>query len=201
MDKQTKMANRYGLDIKFYDYNSNGTLAQDAKPVATVTFANEVSMELSSEVTWATGGQNHANRIGFKDPTEGTFSISTQLVTMELLGLAAGMDVAKVNDTISFTNDKESATPKSYIIKGTTVWQGEDGSTYYEEVTAYKAVVKPGYSVTYNGSGDPQSLDIEFELGTNDAGKIVDIKRGATTEDSTENDGDYDNDTEEAAGE
>lgn len=188
----SKMANRYGLDLRFYNYTPDGTIS--GEPVAEITFANEVSLELSSEITWATGGQNHANRIGFKDPTEGTLSVSTQLVTMQLLGLAAGMDVSKVENTVEFLNDKTTANPKNYIVTGTTVWQGEDGSSYCEDITVYKAVVKPGYSVTYNGSGDPQSLDIEFELGTNDVGKMVSITRGDTT---AENDGDYD--TEENA--
>lgn len=180
MTNVTKMANRYGLDIEFYEYVADGVLAEEASAVATINFANEVSMELTSEITWATGGQAHAKRIGFKDPTEGTIKISTQLVNMQLLKLAAGNeDISSEDGKVSFMNDKQSIIPKYYIIKGKTVWQGEDGTTYAETITAYKACVKPGYNVTYNGSGDPQSLDIEFELATNEAGQLVDIERMA----------------------
>lgn len=171
----TKMANRFGLDLEFYAYAADGTLGE--APVAKIDFANEVSLELTSDITWATGGQAHANMIGFKDPTEGTLTISTQVVNAQILALAAGGDVANATTTVSFKNDKENIMPTYYIIKGTTVWQGEDNTTYTESITAFKACVKPGYNVTYNGSGDPQSLDIEFELGTNDAGKVVDIVR------------------------
>ncbi len=171
----TKMANRFGLDIEFYEYASDGAVSGD--PVATIDFANEVAMELTSELTWATGGQAHANKIGFKDPTEGTFKISTQVVNMQVLKLAAGGDISDTTNKVEFLNDNASIIPKYYIIKGKTVWQGEDGVTYSETITAFKACVKPGYNVTYNGSGDPQSLDIEFELGTNDAGQLVTIER------------------------
>lgn len=172
----TKVANRYGLDIEFYTYASDGTIETNAQPVAKIDFANEVSIELTSEVTWATGGQSHSNMIPFKDPTEGTFKISTQVVNTQIMKLAAGVDISGTDNKVSFEN-KGSASPKFYIIKGKTVWQGEDGTTYNETITMYKACVKPGYSATYNGSGDPQSLDIEFELGTNESGKLVDFER------------------------
>lgn len=175
----TKMANRLGLDIEFYEYAADGAVSGD--PVATLDFANEVSLELTSAITWATGGQTHAKMIGFKDPTEGTLKISTQVVNMQVINLAAGGDVASNATKVSFKNDSSAITPKYYIIKGKTVWQGEDGTTYSETITAYKACVKPGYNATYNGSGDPQSLDVEFELGTNDSGMLVDIERADVT--------------------
>lgn len=171
----TKMANRLGLDIEFYAYAADGAVSGDA--LAEIKFANEVSLELTSSITWATGGQTHAKMIGFKDPTEGTLKISTQVVNMQVINLASGGDVSATSKKVSFKNDSSTVTPKYYIIKGKTVWQGEDGTTYSETITAYKACVKPGYNVTYNGSGDPQSLDIEFELGTNEAGQFVDIDR------------------------
>lgn len=176
----TKMANRYGLDIEFYTYASDGTIA--ATPLAKIDFANEVSIELTSEVTWATGGQSHSNMIPFKDPTEGTFKISTQVVNTQVMKLAAGVDLSGTDNKVSFENKKSVSSPKFYIIKGKTVWQGEDGTTYNEDIVIYKACVKPGYSATYNGSGDPQSLDIEFELGTNDNGKLVDFERSDVTD-------------------
>jgi len=179
LSNTTKMANRYGLNIEFYEYDSHGTIGSNA--VATVDFANEVSIELTSELTWATGGQAHDNLIPFKDPTKGTLKISTQVVNMMMMKLAAGDDLSGDNNKVSFKN-LGSASPKFYIIKGSTVWQGEDGTTYEETITAYKACVKPGYNATYNGSGDPQSLDIEFELGTNDDGDIIDFERSEVTE-------------------
>lgn len=172
----TKMANRYGLDIEFYNYKSDGTV--DGEAIAKIDFANEVGVELTSEITWATGGQSHADMIPFKDPTKGTFKISTQVVNMQVMALAAGVELNAENlKKIEFQNKKGVSSPKFYIIKGKTVWQGEDGTIYEEIITAYKACVKPGYRATYNGSGDPQSLDIEFELGTNENGQVADFER------------------------
>lgn len=178
LSNTTKMANRYGLNIEFYEYDSHGNIS--GSPVASIDFANEVSIELTSELTWATGGQAHDNMIPFKDPTQGTLKISTQVVNVDMLKLAAGADVSVGGNKVSFKNLGSTA-PKFYIVKGSTVWQGEDGSTYEETITAYKAAVKPGYTATYNGSGDPQSLDIEFELGTNDNGDLIDFERNEPT--------------------
>lgn len=175
-DNNIKFANRYGLDITLYEFKEDISTLGTA--LAEIDFANEVSIELSSEVTWATGGQNHANKIAFRDPITGTLKISTQLVNLELLGIISGSSVSE-DGTVEFKND--NAIPKCYVIKGKTVWQTEDGTTYDEDIVAYKAYVKPNYSVTYNGSGDPQSLDVEFELGTNAEGKVIDFKRSTQT--------------------
>ena len=171
----TKMANRYGLNLKLYEYSANGSFGETA--LATIDFANEVSLEISGDITWATGGQAHSNQIGFKDPYEGTLKVSTQIVNGEILKLVTNTALSETGNGVSFKNDAGAMAPKYYMIKGETVWQGEDGTTYTEEIKCYKACVKPGYSVTYNGSGDPQSLDVEFQLGANSAGKVVDIDR------------------------
>lgn len=177
-NNQTIMANRYGLDLRFYEYNDAGTIEENATPVAVIDFANEVSMELSSELIWATGGATHKNLVPFKNPTSGTFNINTQMVNTDILRLAAGQELTGgTTGKVSFNNDKASAMLKYYIIKGTTSWLDKEGTVYAETITVYKATVKPGYSVTYNGSGDPQSLQIAFELGTNGADQIVDIER------------------------
>lgn len=167
-----KMANRYGLNIKLYTFADTADFTGNA--AAEIDFANEVSLELASDTVWATGGQAHTNRIGFNNPYEGTLRISTQLVTMELLNIITNGTLS--DTTAHFKSTTAGLTPKYYLIKGETVWQDEDGTTYTETIKCYKACVKPGYSVTYNGSGDPQSLDVEFQLGANSSGQVVDIE-------------------------
>lgn len=174
LTKTTKMANRYGLNIKFYEYSETPSFEGTAE--GEIDFANEVSLELSSDIVWATGGQAHSNRVGFNNPFEGTLKLSTQLVNMDLLKLIAN-DSTESATSASFKNTSAGLTPTYFAIKGETVWQGEDGTTYTETIKCYKACVKPGYNVTYNGSGDPQSLDVEFQLGANAAGQVVDIVR------------------------
>ena len=133
----TQMANRLGLDIEFYAYAADGAVAGDK--LAEIKFANEVSLELTSSITWATGGQTHAKMIGFKDPTEGTLKISTQVVNMQMITLASGGDIATAGKTVSFKNDTSAVAPKYYIIKGKTVWQGEDGTTYASSSKRHRA--------------------------------------------------------------
>ncbi len=175
MDNKIKMANRYGLNLKL-------TNIADPDDTAVIDFANEVSLEISGEITWATGGQGHVNMIGFKDPREGTLTISTQVTNNALMQLLSG---GKLNDTsgkYSFKDEGKLAF-KYYKIEGNTVWKDEDGVVYEEKVTVYKALVKPNYSVTYNGSGDPTSIDVEFELAVDKQGNFVDIERSESTED------------------
>lgn len=181
INNTTKMANRFGLDIKLYKYSEDGTIGEPATPLATIDFANECSLELTSEITWATGGQAHKNMIGFKDPTEGTFKLSTQITNGDIMKLAAGNSLedaeSKTKAKATYSNDAKASGLIYYIIKASTVFQGEDGVAYDEEITLYKASVKPGCSITYSGEGDPQSVDIEFELAANKSGKVADIER------------------------
>ena len=169
-----KLANRYGLNLNFYTFADDGAVASNATPVATIDFANEVSLEISGDTVFATGGQNHSNKVGFNEPLTGTLTVSTQLVTFALLKLITGGEGG--DDKASFKNASTTVAPKYYIVEGETVWQAEDGTTYTQKIKCYKACVKPGYNVTYNGSGDPQSIDVVFNLLTNSGGNLVDIE-------------------------
>lgn len=175
MDNTTKMANRYGLNLTL-------TNIADKDETAVIDFANEVSLEVSGEITWATGGKNHMKMIGFKDPKEGTLKISTQVTNMQVMQLLAGGKLTDVNGKASFKDDIKVAL-KYYKIEGETVWQDENGTIYNEKITAYKCLPKPNYSATYNGSGDPISLDIEFELASDKDGNFLDIERSEETGD------------------
>lgn len=178
MENTIKMANRYGLNLKL-------TNIKDETDTAVIDFANEVSLEISGEITWATGGQGHVKMIGFKDPKEGTLKISTQVTTMQVMQLLAGGKLTDKGNKVSFKDDGKIAF-KYYKIEGDTVWKDEEGVVYNEKVTVYKALVKPNYSVTYNGSGDPTSIDIEFELAVDKEGNFVDIERSEATTDITD---------------
>lgn len=173
MTNTTKMANRYGLNLTL-------TNIADEEDTAVIDFANEVSLEVTGEITWATGGQGHVNMIGFRDPKEGTLTISTQVTNMQVMQLLAGGKLSEAGGKASFKDDAKIAL-KYYKIEGETVWQDEDGTIYNEKITAYKCLPKPNYSATYNGSGDPISLDIEFDLCVDKDGNFLDIERSDVT--------------------
>lgn len=148
--------------------------AQDGA-LLTIDFANEVSLESNGDNVWATGGQRHSKMIGFRNPSEGTFKISTQVTNVLLERLAAGDDISTGSDK-GYTVGDNAKTPTYYIIKGETVWQDENGVAYNETVTIYKACVKPSLSKSWTGDGDPQSKDIEFELAVNGNGDLFHIE-------------------------
>ena len=78
----TQFANRYGLNIEIYAH----TDVQMATPLMTIDFANVSDVDVSGDRTWATGGQDHSNKIGFNDPLQGTLKLSTQIMTMVKFG-------------------------------------------------------------------------------------------------------------------
>ena len=170
----TQFANRYGLNIEIYAH----TDTQMATPLMTIDFANVSDVDVSGDRTWATGGQDHSNKIGFNDPLQGTLKLSTQIMTMELLTLMAGGDISTASTTVVFENTA-NAMPKYYIIKAETVWQDADGLTYSETLTFHKACPKRAFNISYNGEGDPTSVDVEFDLMQDANGKVLTVEKKA----------------------
>lgn len=168
MGNTTKMANRYGLNLKL-------TNITDDSETTIIDFANEVNLEITGDITWATGGQGHVKMIGFKNPLEGTLKVSTQVTDNGIMNLVSGQKLTDDSGVASFNGKMKKF--RYYKIDGDTVWQDEDGNIYTEHVIIYKALVKPNYNITYNGSGDPVSIDIEFEIAEDKEKNFVDIKR------------------------
>lgn len=176
MTNTTQFANRYGLNVEIYA----STDAQMETPLMTIDFANVSDIDLSGDRTWATGGQDHANRIGFNNPIEGTFKLSTQIMTMELLNLMAGGTPGSDTTVVVFENTPNSM-PKYFIIKAETVWQDADGLTYAETLTFHKASPRRAFNISYSGDGDPTSVDVEFDLMQNTDGKVLTVEKADTT--------------------
>ena len=169
-DGTKKLANRYGLNLYFYKYGQ-----ADAAPCAVIDFANEVAIELSTDLVWATGGQGFKKMVGFKNPYEGTLTITTQITNNTLLSLLSGGDGELVNGKAIFSDtDKQN---NYVVIKGYTSYKAEDGTVAYEEITAHKAMVAPGFSTSYTGDGDPQSIDIEFQLAADSDNNVLTLWR------------------------
>lgn len=174
----TNLANRYGLNVEIYAMDD--TIGTDT-PLMTIDFANVSDISLSGDRVWATGGQDHANRIGFNNPMEGTMTLSTQIMTAELLNLVAGADMEEtLTNTIVFENTSNAA-PKYYQIKAETVWQDADGSVYDETLTFHKVSPQKAYNISYSGEGDPTSVDVVFDLLQNADGKILTVTKADQT--------------------
>ena len=174
LTKTTQFANRYGLDVKIY---SLGEGDEKGELLMTIDFANVCDVDISGDRTWATGGQAHANKIAFNDPIQGTFKISTQIMTSELLALMAGEDVAQASTSVVFRNTVNSM-PKYYVVEAETVWQDALGETYSESLTFHKACPKRALNISYSGEGDPTSVDVEFDALETENGDVLTINKG-----------------------
>ena len=168
----TQFVNRYGLNVSIYA----ATDTSMSSALMTIDFVNVSDIDISGDRTWATGGQAHVNKIGFNDPVQGTFTLSTQIMTMELLNMMAGGTVGSGTTTVSFENTANSM-PKYYIIKAETVWQDAAGATYDETITFHKACPQRALNISYNGDGDPVSVDVVFDLLQDANGKVLTITK------------------------
>ncbi len=181
---KTKLANRYGLNLYFYKYGAaENDYTDPSKALAVIDFANEISFELSGDLVWATGGRGHKRLIGFRDPYEGTMTISTQITNDVLLDILTGGDGSEAGRSHVFKNTDD--TNNYFEIRGYTVYKGEGGEVVYEKLIAHKAMVSPSYSMSYTGEGDPQSIDIEFQLAADDKEQVLTLERADETEEPT----------------
>lgn len=160
----TKIANRYGLNLTFHKITDTGTTND-----VVVDFANEVSIEVSGDAVYATGGQGHKRLVGFNNPLEGSMTISTQIITPALMKLIT----AETGTTVGSNTFKSRSDMPYYTITGTTVWKDTDGATHTETITAHKALIRANYSATYSGDGDPHSIDVNVELLEDDTNGLI----------------------------
>lgn len=170
----TQVANRYGLNIELYDIADTSMTT----PLTVIDFANQCTLDITGDRVWATGGQDHANKVAFNNPLNGTLTISTQLSTADLLNIIAGGTPGAGTTTIEFKNSS-TTTPKYFIVKADTVWQDADGLTYSESIVCHKACPQRAYNISYSGDGDPTSVDVVFDLLQNADNKLVTTTRAA----------------------
>lgn len=172
----TQFANRYGLNVKISAFGAAST-----SPLMTIDFANVSDISLSGDRTWATGGQDHANKIGFNNPLEGTFKLSTQIMTVQLLELMSGQTPGTNGATSVVFENTVNSMPKYFVIEAETVWQDAAGITYAETLTFHKACPRRALNISYSGDGDPTSVDIEFDLMQDNDGKVLTVTKADQT--------------------
>ena len=176
LTNKTQFANRYGLNIEIFN------LADDmnsAEPIMVIDFANVCDVDIGGDRVWATGGRAHTNRIAFNDPLQGTFTISTQILTTQILALLAGNNLPKDSDAVTevvFQNTANSM-PKYYQVKADTVWQDAEGETYAETLIFHKATPNRAFNISYSGEGDPTSVDVVFDALEDADGKVLTVKK------------------------
>ena len=74
----------------------------------------------------------------------------------------------------TFNNDK---TPGCYIIYGDTVWKDTNDTVSAEHFKAYQAMPQKSFSITYQGSGDPLTFEMTFDLMEDEDGNVYTSSR------------------------
>lgn len=173
------VANRRGLDLKVYEY-TDGTVASTAEPVVTIDYCNVSAVSLTGDRVWATGGQEHANKIAFDESYNGTLTVSTQIVPLDLLRLMGGGEFTSGTTDVIFKNDS-TVLPQYYTIVANTVWQDAEGIVDTETITFHKVSPQRAFNLSYTGEGDPQSVDCVFDMIQDDSKKVMTISRAQQT--------------------
>ena len=76
--------------------------------------------------------------------------------------------------TVVFNNRK---TPGNYIVYSDTEYKADDDTVVAEQIKCFKAMPQKAISISYQGSGDPCSLDITFDLTEDDDGNVISFTR------------------------
>ena len=74
----------------------------------------------------------------------------------------------------TFSNAK---TPGCYIVYGDTVWKDTNDTISAEHFKAYKAMPQKAFSITYQGSGDPLTFEMTFDLMEDEDGNVYTSSR------------------------
>ena len=234
-----KVANRKGLNTRLYRYS-------DKSLFMNIPFGKVTAVDASASRVYATGGQNDGKMVGFDDPAEGTFKITTQIIPIEIIALACSPDGVSegadwaVREVLKATAGKitltaepivgtlyvypknadldgepvattaaasdvtiadaeegdeyvayylknvkdaktvtlnNNVTPGTYIIYSDTTYKAEDDTIVAEQIHCYKAMPQKAISLSYQGSGDPASMDLTFDLMEDDNGDVISFTR------------------------
>lgn len=104
-----KIANRKGLKTRLYDYETKAL-------VQTIDYGNVTTIEDSQDRVWATGGENMSNEVAFDNPSSGTFTISSQIIPLEYIALAATSEGLTTGNDLTVAETLVGATEDSSVV-------------------------------------------------------------------------------------
>lgn len=169
LQKNTRIANRYGLNIRICDADNHELVYQ------TIDFANITSIDFKGDTTFARGGAERQKAIGFYNNIVGEFTLSTQILTDNLLCLMTGrLTDWDGKSPIRFCNRPLGAQHK-FAIVADTVYRDADGNTHSELLTFHRVVPRIAYNRQYEGAGDVFAVDIIFDIMQGADGQVFTI--------------------------
>lgn len=167
LQKDTQIANRYGLNIRVCDANDIDVVYQ------TIDFANIGSIDIKGDSVFAYGGALHEKKVGFYDKLVGEFTLSTQILTNNLMILmTGGAALWDGKKPIVFKNRHLDGV-RMFAIIGETVWQDATGNVYSEQLIIHRAKPRIAYNRSYELNSDVASVDIVFDIMQDVSGKVL----------------------------
>lgn len=167
LQKNTHIANRYGLNIRLCDANNLDTVYQ------TIDFANISSIDISGDAVFAHGGAAHEKRVGFYDKLVGELTLSTQILTNNLLCLMTGGTATWDGSSPIVFKNRLLEQVRTFTLIGETVWQDKDGNVYGEQLILHRVRPRIAYNRKYALDGDVASVDIVFDIMQDASGRVL----------------------------
>ena len=167
LQKDTRFANRYGLNVRLCDADNLDIVYQ------TIDFANISSIDISGDIVFAYGGADHEKRIGFYDRLVGEFTLSTQILTNDLLCLMTGGTATWDGFSPIVYRHRLLEKVRTFALVGETVWKDSDGNVYGEQLIFHRVRPRISYAHKYSGDGEVSSADIVFDIMQDAAGQVL----------------------------
>ena len=167
LQKNTHIANRYGLNIRLCDANNLDIVYQ------TIDFANISAIDISGDEVFAHGGAAHEKRVGFYNKLVGEFTLSTQILTNDLLCLMTGGTANWDGSSPIVFKNRLLGQIRTFALICETVWQDKNGNVYGEQLILHRVRPRIAYNRKYALDGDVASVDIVFDIMQDAAGQVL----------------------------
>lgn len=125
----------------------------NATPLVFWPYANSTNLEMNSEAVYATGGKGAPRRISFFGSKTGTITFSTQIFSMDILGILIGSDV--ITNTASDIFEASNAKVQGSSVTLPKTPLASPAPIAYKFVNGVKTTPVPIVSIT----GKEVSLD------------------------------------------
>lgn len=167
LQKNTPISNRYGLNIRLCDANNLDIVYQ------TIDFANISSIDIKGDTVFAHGGAAHEKKVGFYDKLVGEFTLSTQILTNDLLCLMTGGVASWDGSSPIVFRNRLLEQARTFAILCETIWQDKNGHAYSERLTLHRIRPRIAYNRKYALDGDVANVDIVFDIMQDAAGQVL----------------------------
>lgn len=136
-------------------------------PLMTVNYLNDCSLSKEGETTYAK--KKGANAIAFSAPPTGTFTMNSELATLNWLGMALGGVVTGEKIKVSSV-----APSTAFKIEGTFRCTNEDGTETIRTITFPNAKPQPKCELNFS-TENVASFSLVFDLMVDSTGTLMEF--------------------------